>query len=83
MNMSTKTIQGSEGTSPRVAPVGDYDSLVEKVWLELQGNLSREQIGRMVAEIARQYEDAPVQTFVPILVHRQVVDALKRNPDKQ
>lgn len=55
-------------------------SLVEKVWHDLNQAVSREQVHHVVANIALQYRDAPVQAFVPILVHRQAIDQLRPSP---
>ena len=56
----------------------ENDSIIEKVWQDLDGQLSREQIGQTVTEIALKYQDATVQAFVPIFIHRQAVERLKR-----
>jgi hypothetical protein len=53
------------------------DSLVEKLWHDLDGQVSREQIGRAVAEIAAGFQKATVTSFVPILIHRQALERLK------
>lgn len=55
----------------------ENDSIIEKVWQDLDGQLSREQIGHTVAEIALEFQDAPVKTFVPIFIHREAVARLK------
>ncbi len=56
----------------------ENDSIIEKVWQDLDGQLSREQIGQTVTEIALEYRDATVQAFVPIFIHRQAVERFKR-----
>ena len=53
------------------------DSLVEKLWHDLDGQVSREQIGRAVTEIAAGFQKATVTAFVPILIHRQALEQLK------
>jgi hypothetical protein len=59
--------------------MNDVDaSLVEKVWHDLDGQVSREQVGRVVTEIALRFQDAAVEAFVPIFIHRQAVERLKR-----
>ena len=55
------------------------DSIVEKVWQDLNEQLPREQVRRVVAEIALGFQDATVKAFVPILIHRQSVERLKSN----
>jgi len=56
----------------------DYadDALVEKIWQDLDGRVSRQQIVRTVREIAAQFQDAKVATFVPIFIHRRALEQL-------
>ena len=56
----------------------ENDSIIDKVWQDLDGQLSREQISRTVTEISLEYQNARVKAFVPIFVHRQAVEQLKR-----
>ena len=72
--MSTTLKQNTAGTRPHDAV---DDSLVKKVWQDLDGEVSHEQVRRVVDEIALKYEDAPVQTFVPILIHRRALEQLR------
>jgi len=53
------------------------ESLVEKVWRDLDEQLPREQVAHVVAEIALEFQDATVKTFLPILIHRQAMARLK------
>jgi hypothetical protein len=57
----------------------DYvdDSLVETLWHDLDGKVSRQQIARAATEIAAKYEKAIVTAFVPIFIHRQALEQLK------
>jgi hypothetical protein len=52
-------------------------SVVEKLWQDLEGRASRDQIGRTVTEIAAQFQDARVTTFVPIFIHRRALEQLR------
>lgn len=56
----------------------ENDAIIEKVWQDLGGQLSREQVRRTVTAITLEYRDAAVQAFVPIFIHRQAVEALKK-----
>ena len=69
--MSTK------GTQNAVEQDGVDKTLVEKVWHDLNKEVPKEQVHRVVAQITMAYQDAPVQAFVPILIHRQALDQLK------
>lgn len=63
----------------------DYvdDSLVEKLWHDLDGQVSRQRIARAVTEIAARFEKAAVTAFVPIFIHRQALEHLRREPLSQ
>lgn len=54
------------------------DPLIEAIWQDLDGQVSREQISRVVAEISLEFQDAAVKAFVPIFVQRKAVEQLKR-----
>ena len=58
----------------------DYvdDSLVEKLWTDLDGQVSRQQIARAVIEIAVRFEKVTVTEFVPVFIHRQALEHLRR-----
>jgi hypothetical protein len=75
MSMNLKQSTACTHKHDMVANVDD--SLVEKVWHDLNGEVSREQIRRVIAEIAATFQDAPVQTFAPIFIHRQALERLK------
>jgi hypothetical protein len=57
----------------------DYvdDPLVEKLWHELDGQVSRQRIAGAVTEIATRFERATVTAFVPIFIHRQALEQLR------
>ena len=56
----------------------DDDSLIEKVWCELGGQLPRERVSRVVTEVALRFQDARVKTFLPILIHRRTLERLNQ-----
>ena len=58
------------------------EHLVETVWQDLDKQVSREQIRRVVAEISLEFQDATVTAFVPIFVHRRAVDQLQKQLDE-
>ena len=57
----------------------DYvdDALIETLWQDLDGQVSRQQIVREVAQIAAKFEKATVTSFVPIFVRRQALEHLR------
>jgi hypothetical protein len=56
---------------------GVDNSLVEKLWRELDGQVSRQQIAGAVTEIAAGFAKATVTAFVPIFIHREALEQLK------
>jgi hypothetical protein len=54
----------------------DYvdDALVEMLWKDLDGQVSRQQIARAVTQGAARFERATVTAFVPIFIRRQVLE---------
>ena len=47
------------------------DSLIEQIWHDLDGQVTREQIRQAVTEIADEFRSAKVTAFVPIFIRRQ------------
>lgn len=54
------------------------ETLIEKIWFQLDEQASREQIRRAAAEVAHQFQNATVTTFIPIFIYRQAYEKLKR-----
>jgi len=52
------------------------EAIVEVTWRELKGQVPRSRICEIVAELVDRYEDVKVKAYLPILIHRQVVDLL-------
>ena len=61
---------------------GIDDVLVEEIWHELDRQLPRERVGCVVAEIAIEFQDATVKTFLPILVRRRALERLRQEINK-
>ena len=59
----------------------DYvdDALVDMIWKDLDGQVSRQQIAGAVTQIATRFEEATVTAFVPIFIRRQALEYLKRD----
>jgi hypothetical protein len=55
------------------------DALVETLWKDLDGRVSRQQIAGAVTQIAARFEKATVTAFVPIFVRRQALEYLRRD----
>jgi hypothetical protein len=58
----------------------DYlnEAFIEKLWHEFGGQATREQIRQVVVEVATQFENATIKTFVPVFIYRQTYEKLKR-----
>ena len=57
---------------------GGDDALIETIWHELDRQVPHERVRHVVAEIAREFQDAKVKTFVPMLVHRRALEWLRQ-----
>ena len=55
----------------------DVDSLTEQILAELNGAVSSSTIQDALSEVLPRYENARIQTFVPIFVRRDVVERLR------
>jgi hypothetical protein len=56
---------------------GNLEILIDQVWNDLQGQVSRAAIQQALIEIVPKYEEATVTTYVPILIRRDTVDSLR------
>ena len=54
-----------------------YDALVETLWKDLAGQVTRQQITREVSKIAARFEQATVTAYVPIFIRRQALELLR------
>ena len=59
----------------------DAERIIEQIWRDLGGAMSRSHIRRVLMEISPAYENACVKTFVPILLHRNVLQRLREELD--
>lgn len=53
------------------------DTLVERLWNELEGTVPREQIYRVALTAALEFRDATVQAYLPILIYRRTLQKLR------
>lgn len=54
----------------------DVEMIAERISRSLDGSVSRKKIRTIVEEVMPRYEDARIQTFVPILIQRDVMNEL-------
>jgi hypothetical protein len=57
----------------------DYldDSLIEQIWHDLDGQVTRERIHQIAAEVASEFRTATVTAFVPLFIRRQACKKLR------
>lgn len=55
-------------------PDWDPEIVIEQVWTELEGEVTRSTIRAVLTEVIHKYEHAPIQTFVPIFIRRETVE---------
>lgn len=55
----------------------NVDTITEQILTELNGVASRSTIQEVLSEVLPRYENARIQTFVPIFVRRDVVEQLR------
>jgi hypothetical protein len=53
------------------------ESLIEDIWRDLGGEVTHEQIRQAAREVAAQFQDATVTTFVPIFIRRRTREKLR------
>ena len=58
-------------------PDWDVESLVDQIWTDLGGAVSRLAIRRKVAEVSPAFQDARITAYVPIFVRRRTVEQLR------
>ena len=75
MNES-KPKTGTE-TAASSYPDWDVETLLKRIWNYLGGTVSRSTVRRVLGEVIPHYESAPIQTFVPIFVHKETVKRLR------
>jgi hypothetical protein len=64
----------SQDQTPTIVLVDEV--LVEQIWRDVQGKVSRVQIQQLVMEVAGEFAHAKITTYVPIFVRRQVREKL-------
>jgi len=62
----------------------DAEAIVGQIWDDLGGAASRSEIRMALTEVAPEYENVRVKTYVPIFLRRDVIQRLKdRLPHSQ
>ena len=53
------------------------DELIQQIWVNLAGQVTRERIYQTATEVASEFQNAKVTAFLPILIRRQTLERLK------
>lgn len=53
------------------------DTLIEKIWCDLDKQITRKQIRQAALEVAADFRSATITTFIPIFIHRRTVEKLR------
>jgi hypothetical protein len=80
--MNDEQVRQVYGTPVEKDTDWDIETMIDQVWHQLQGQVSRAAIQSVILEIISRYENARVTTYVPILVHREAVDTLRARLDE-
>jgi hypothetical protein len=64
--------------------VGDFshyvdDLLIEEIWCDLGKQITREQIRQVAGEVAAEFRDVMITTFVPIFIRRLTLERLNNH----
>ena len=67
------------GIMPTLEDNGEWDieDLTEQIWNELDGEFARSTIHEIVENVIPEYENARIQTFVPIFIRRDTLLRLR------
>jgi hypothetical protein len=55
----------------------DVESIVDQVWTDLDGQMSRSIICTTVVRLLKKYDDATIRLYVPVVVRRKATEILR------
>ena len=66
-------------TEGRVNPdeLIELDGLIEQTWRDLDGRVPRARVRQVAIEVAAEFHDATVTTFIPIFIRRRTRERLE------
>ncbi len=71
--MNESELESGENAVYRIQGDWDVDTITEQIFGDLNGTVARSTIQEVIKEVIPMYESAPIQTFVPIFIRRDVV----------
>ncbi|MFN8454785.1 MAG: hypothetical protein U0401_08975 [Anaerolineae bacterium] len=68
-------------TETIIADVNNYvdDRLIEEIWRDLGKQITHEQIRQAALEVADEFRDATIITFIPIFIRRLTFEKLSNS----
>lgn len=75
--MNDQAVKQEHSLSANKRLEGDFETLTDQVWNDLQGQVSRDAVQQMLLAIIPEYENATIPTYVPIFIRRDAVDLLR------
>ena len=63
--------QVASGNSTTSKREEDLNIIVESVWLDLHGSISRNIVRQTVSSLYKEYDEAKVRNFIPIIIQRR------------
>ncbi len=53
------------------------DTLIESIWMDLEGHFAQEEIRKVAVEVATKYQGANITQFIPLFIRRETGERLK------
>ena len=75
--MNNENLENLNAIDMEISKDWDKETVIERVWNDLNGVVPHSTIERVVSEAALKYEEAPIKTYIPIFVHREAVNRLR------
>jgi hypothetical protein len=75
--MNDQQLKREHSASADDHPDLDVGAMVEQIWNDLQGRVSRSAIRQALLKILSQYEDARIRTYIPIFARREALETLR------
>jgi hypothetical protein len=75
--MNTNPVKQRSMKTEAMVLIVDLEELTESVWRDLHGTEDPAQIRHVLVELLLKYKDARILTFLPILLRRDAIEALR------
>ena len=75
--MSEKKLNNMDVTTDTDRVSWDEEKVIEQVWKDFHGMVTRSTIEQLISEVIQKYKGALIRTYIPILVQKEVVDQLR------